>query len=556
MKYRLIQHTFLILFIIIFFGLDGTAQQNDNNISSIEEYRNLRKNKLNKSRNLIHNNDGNDVIYYPADHAFSVKNLMDMRSSGLIGTDVTTLSYTTIASGFGNFTHQTNVGEMLLEHGYEFGIQNEARNVTTEMLDIGTDPLRENVKFAHENNMEIFWSNRINDTHDAAHRSDKPYYLWTDFKENHPEYLFGKEGEQLPNGRWSSLDFDNEEVRERCVQFYKEVCENYNVDGIELDFFRHFELFESVGRGGTASENQLNKLTDMLRDIRTVTEQAGMKRGNPILVLVRLPTSPDFARRAGVDIVRWIDEGLVDIVVGSGYFRLDFWENFVKIGNEQEVKIYAGLSESRVKGEHPLMKRQQNAVFRARAAAAWEAGVDGLYSFNEYDTRVKYLSQIGVPEQLHNTNNFYFVTYRDYSADRYLADGNRYFKTPRLTPSPYIENPLKSEPLSFKIEIGDESVDSKVFLPIWVENVHSENLRVSLNGAPASFVSATNDGVHVFEIDHTAVKPGINELQIGYSGRNDHGDIYLKDAGVFFCRDTKDIELRDLISLCTSENRD
>src|SRR5690606_6075368 len=116
------------------------------------------------------------------------------------------------------------------------------------------------------------------------------------------------------NGRWSSVDFAHQEVRDLCVRFFKEVCENYDVDDVELDFLRHFELFKTVGRGGIATTEEVDMLTDMVRQIRKVTEEAGMKRGNPILVLVRLPDSPEYTKRAGADIKRWIDEELVDIV--------------------------------------------------------------------------------------------------------------------------------------------------------------------------------------------------------------------------------------------------
>ena len=257
----------------------------------------------------------------------TLKKIFNKRSAGLIGTGVSTISFTPTASGFGYFTHNTKVGEVLLRHGYEFGIKEDARNITVEMIAEGTDPLQANVEFARQNGFEIFWSNRMNDTHDAAHRKDKPYYLWTKFKENNPQFLFGEIGQGLPNGRWSSVDFAHKEVRDLCVQFYKEVCDNYDVDGVELDFMRHFEIFKTVGHGGIATQEQLDMLTEMVAQIRKVTEEAGMKRGNPILVLTRIPTSPEYAKRAGVDIVRWIDEGLVDIVVGSCYFRLDFWEN-------------------------------------------------------------------------------------------------------------------------------------------------------------------------------------------------------------------------------------
>ncbi len=548
MKNNLITGLIFILGCSLFF-ISCNNDNNNDQINSIEKYRELRTEKLNKPRAIIHNNDGCDVIYYPINEEYSVENFLNKRSAGLIGTDVSTISYCPISSGFGNYTYNTKVGEVLVEHGSEFGIREQDRNITAEMIADGTDPLQENVEFARKNGFEIFFSNRMNDTHDAAHRADKPYYLWTKFKEDHPEFLFGSIGEKLPNGRWSSVDFAHKEVRDLCVQFFKEVCENYDVDGVELDFLRHFELFKTVGRGGIASQEQVDMITDMVRQIRKVTEEAGMKRGNPILVLTRVPTSPEYAKRAGADIGKWIEEGLVDIVVGSDYFRLDFWQNFAKLGKDKNVKIYAGLSESRVREEHPLLVRQQNAVFRARAAAAWEAGLDGMYSFNEYNTRVKYLSEIGHPDKLKKTNNLYFVTYGDYTASRYLKDGNDFFKMPRLSPSPGTHKNFGSGPFSFDIELGDESLNAKIYALIYADNVSLDHLIIKMNGAETKFKKTTDDGLYVFEIDQTSIKPGINKLYIEHDGKSD-GNQILKDAAIFFCRDKEDIEMRKLIAMC------
>ena len=230
-------------------------------VNSIEKYREMRTAKLNKPRPLIHNNDGCDVVYFPVNEKYTVNNFLSKRTAGLIGTDATTISFCPTSSGFGNYTHNTKIGEVLVSHGFEFGIQNESRNVTAEMIAEGTDPLQVNIEFARENGFEIFWSNRMNDTHDAEHRADKPYFLWTKFKENNPQFLFGKMGERLPNGRWSSVDFNQQKIRDLCVEFFKEVCDNYDVDGVELDFLRHFEIFKTVGWGGIASQEQLDMLT-------------------------------------------------------------------------------------------------------------------------------------------------------------------------------------------------------------------------------------------------------------------------------------------------------
>ncbi len=544
----------LFLFCFIHFPSCNNGNKEYSPVTSAKKYRELRTEKLNKPRSVIHNNDGCDVIYFPIHEKYSKENFLNKRSAGLIGTGVSTISFTPTASGFGYFTHNTKVGEVLLRHGYEFGIKEDARNITVEMIAEGTDPLQANVEFARQNGFEIFWSNRMNDTHDAAHRKDKPYYLWTKFKENNPQFLFGEIGQGLPNGRWSSVDFAHKEVRDLCVQFYKEVCDNYDVDGVELDFMRHFEIFKTVGHGGIATQEQLDMLTEMVAQIRKVTEEAGMKRGNPILVLTRIPTSPEYAKRAGVDIVRWIDEGLVDIVVGSCYFRLDFWENFAKLGKGKNVKMYAGLSESRVREEHPLLMRQQNAVFRARAAAAWQAGLDGMYSFNEYNTRVKYLSEIVDPDNLISTNNLYFVTYRDYTAGRYLAGGDDFFKMPRLSPTPGNHKKFDTGPFDFDIEIGNESVNADVYTIVFAENVRADDLVVKINGSPTKYLTTSGDGLYVFKADQSSVKGGINKFYIEEkSGGKDNQE--LKDAAIFFCRDKNDVEMRKLIALCTGSQQ-
>src|SRR5690554_3103979 len=93
---------FILLFLFIcFFASCNNYDSGNNAITSIEEYRELRSEKLNKPRNLIHNNDGCDVIYFPVNEKYSVKNLMDKRSAGLIGSGVSTISFCPTSSGFG-----------------------------------------------------------------------------------------------------------------------------------------------------------------------------------------------------------------------------------------------------------------------------------------------------------------------------------------------------------------------------------------------------------------------------------------------------------------------
>jgi hypothetical protein len=520
-----------------------SKSENDNiSIDSIEKYREMRKEKRNQPRPVIHNNDGCDAYLFPADRGFSIQNFLDFRSAGLKGTDVSTISYCTITSSFGQFTHNTSVGEFLtLTHN-----RPGRKNIVPEFVALGTDPLEVTSNYARENGFEFFWSNRINDTHDAGHRPDNPYERWSKLKQAHPEYLFGTVGERLPHGRWSSVDFSHKEIRDLCVQYYTEVCENYDVDGIELDFFRHLYLFKEVARGSLASEVQLDMMTDMLTQIREMTERVGMKKGKTILVLVRIPDSMEYCRGVGIDLETWMEKGLVDIVVGSGYFRLNFWKYLVNAGHKYGVKVYAGLSEPRVKKEHALLMRLQSPVYRARSAAAWQAGVDGIYIFNEYNTRSRYLKEIGSADKLKDRNKLYFATYRNGNPNSYLFEGKSYSNLPDITPTnPHV---IDSSPLKVQFELGDESVPAQMAFILYSEGGNPEYFKASLNGTELPFLKNVKNEITVFSIPQESVLSGMNEVSISYNQEKDK--VTLFDSAILVQRDSDDPDTKELANLC------
>jgi len=533
---------YIIIFYFIFSCNPSSKKEGNIAIPSIEEYRELRRAKLNKSRPVIHNNDGCDSYLFPDEQNFSIQNFLNYRTKGLKDSDVSTISYCTITSSFGQFTHNTQFGELLTLTHKRPG----KKNITPEFIKLGTDPLKVTCKYAHENGFEIFWSNRINDTHDSGHRPENPYERWSKLKTEHPEYLFGSIGEKLPHGRWSAVDFSHQEIRDLCVQYYTEVCENYNVDGIELDFFRHLYLFGDVARGGIATASQLEMMTDMLSQIREMTERVGMKKGKPILVLIRIPDSVEYCLGVGIDLEKWMENGLVDIVVGSGYFRLNPWEYLVELGNKYGVKVYAGLSEPRVTKEYPLLKRLQSPVYRARSAAALQAGVDGLYIFNEYNTRSKYLSEIGNKVKLKNKNNLYFVTYRNANPNSYLKNGYDYSNIPILTPSNTVI--LDAKPLALSLELGDESIQAKIALILYSQGGNPGTVKAHFNGTELKFKKTTDEGLSVFEILSEVVKPGENDLELSYVPTQN--PLTLLDAAILFFRNPDESDIKELAALC------
>ena len=145
---------------------------------SLEQLRETRRELAHRPRRIIANNDGCDALYFPRDAEANVENFLAQRTTGLVGSQVDTIAYCTISSGFSHFTHRTEIGTILTRSPAEFGIQPNKRNITQDLIAQGSDPLQSVVEFGHAQGIEVFWSMRMNDTHDVAHTPEKPYLLF------------------------------------------------------------------------------------------------------------------------------------------------------------------------------------------------------------------------------------------------------------------------------------------------------------------------------------------------------------------------------------------
>jgi hypothetical protein len=485
---------------------------------ALKQLRETRKQLAHKQRHVIFNNDGCDALYLPKGEKLSVEKFLDKRTTPLKGTQVDAIAYCTISSGFSFFTHRTKVGQVLTRQPGDFGIRNEMRNITQEMADMGTDCLQAVVGFAHKNKMECFWSMRMNDTHDAEYRPDKPYLLYPPLKVEHPDWLVGDPVKRSRYGRWSSVDYARPEIRDLAFRFIEEVCQNYDVDGIELDFFRHLCFFKSTAHGSKATQAERDMMSDLMRRVRAMTEKVGLKRGRPILVMVRATDSVDFNRDMGLDVERWLQDGLLDLLVTTCYFRLNPWETSVALGHKYGVPVYPCISDSRVKGEDRF-RRGSVESYRGQALEAWAAGADGIHLFNLFDVfggRSPVFKEVGDPKALRTMNKLYFVTVRDGKPDSWLAGGSKYRSLPILTPA-YPKTITASKPLSLDLAVGEDfAAGTKAQTTLHLQMPALRNVSdvcVKLNGHELSAGKLAKDWLDI-NVNPVWVKKGANKIEI------------------------------------------
>jgi len=366
----------------------------------------LRQKAAARPRRILFNNDGGEPSVQMKSP--SAKELLDLRTSALAGTQVDSIFYCTRSSGFGLFTHFTKVGQVFtsLEGRY-------AVNQMPALVKAGIDPLRVMVDFAKEHRMDLFWSMRMNDTHDGSTAEYGPIILRTNtLKLTYPEYLLGTARKRPKHGAWTAVDYGRPEIRELAFRYVEEVCRNYDVDGVELDFFRHPVYFKSTSRGEPATDEERAVMTDLLRRIRLMADEIGQARGRPILIAVHCPDSVEYCRAMGLDLDYWLANDLLDLWMPSGYFKLNDWDYSVKLAHRYGVKVYPSLDESRVSNATARQSRRTDLAYRGRAANVWGFGADGVYLFNGPEPDSPLWRQLGAPQGLAGLDKDYFGSIR------------------------------------------------------------------------------------------------------------------------------------------------
>ena len=235
-------------------------------------------------------------------------------------------------------------------------------------------------------------------------------------KREHPEYLMGDKSQWDPTQQtnpktwWSLWDFERPEVRDYIVRIFEDVCQRYDIDGVELDFIRHPLFFRPNLDGLPAEPQHVAMMTDMVRRIRAVTERESMKRGRPILVTARAPLSVKSCMDIGLDIQTFLEEDLMDIMIaGQDYIQMavaSSLKDVVDLGHEHQVPVYALLGPAT-----PFkLYRYDHRAWRAAAMNRFHWGADGIYFFNLFPAAPdERFGQLGSVESLKGRDKIYAI---------------------------------------------------------------------------------------------------------------------------------------------------
>lgn len=309
---------------------------------------------------------------------------------------------------------------------------------------LGPNPSTPVVDFAHDHNMEFFWSIRMNDVHSSRHAPKRAY--WSPFRRDHPELLlanvsrdewdrrmqpwidkfsameerrrelrlyepvkdveregqsdaehplldvFERNGQASPDlARWAGFDWSRPEVQDHYLGAIVGACERYDLDGIELDWCRH-GMFFPMGR----ESQYISVMNDFVHAVHNRLTELGKARGRPILLAHKVPDSVEVCLACGLDPETWLRRGWVDLLMAGGGvmpFSIDMGA-WTELGHRYDVPVYGSLDRlyspfrfSRPKFDHrdPYQADDPSSGYDCVAAAShrfWEAGVDGIYLYD------------------------------------------------------------------------------------------------------------------------------------------------------------------------------
>ena len=298
-----------------------------------------------------------------------------------------------------------------------------ASNVFPKWWEIGVDPVKLLLDAARQRELEVFFSYRLNGS-DNDSLLDEGYPGLNPVKAQHPDWLL-QPFAPLPQFHWN---FAVKKVRDYKLHVLREVAELYDFDGIQVDFARVPSIFPE---GQQWKYRDL--LTDFMRRLRLTLLAVESRRTRPLLLAVRIPENTLGCRFDGLDIERWSDEQLVDLLVLGCRSSDVSVEEFRTITVGTQIKLYPSWDEHHSSdGYHEAPIE----VWRGVYANWWMQGADGAHTFNlifpppelqerfglkcswsphsreRWDVQCRINREIGSSESLRYTDKTFFVQRR------------------------------------------------------------------------------------------------------------------------------------------------
>ncbi len=299
-----------------------------------------------------------------------------------------------------------------------------------------------------------------------------------------------------PRGYFAkNLDFSNKAVYDMMLSYIKEQAEQYDADGIELDFSREAYCFPA-GKEEEGKEFMLS----FVKEVRAFLEALGEKRGKKIELSLVGQANPISALKTGYDFAEMARQGLMDYYVAAPRFEtvntdmpIEIWKTL--LGPNVQFGCSHGLLLA-VPGEGRKIIDAPTDMGQAAANAA--RGADFIHLYNHFDLKEGDMSDISVPNDVREYDNLRYV----WENIGKIEESERWTRRipvtfddfPALSEARAIRLPSSMSLEHFRIPCGKVEKKRQIYLHIVMKaDIPGEELEVFVNTNKAAFCPDVKD---------------------------------------------------------------
>ncbi len=250
----------------------------------------------------------------------------------------------------------------------------------------GGDPLAVFTERCRQHGLVPFISMRMNDGHHLENvntpNNTAGAHCISKFYAEHPEYRIG---ENLKSWDKRVHNWAIKEVRDYKFAFVEEICKKYDIDGFELDFMRHPNLFRT---DETTFEQRKNIMTEFIRNVRKVLDETA-KKGQRRSLCVRIPAYISMYDKLGIDLAEWVDAGVDMINASASYFTVHMTDLPEIVNRAKGASVYLEMCHTTMTGKSVAkgydamtFKRTTKEQYYTAAHLAYSRGAAGVSAFN------------------------------------------------------------------------------------------------------------------------------------------------------------------------------
>jgi len=240
--------------------------------------------------------------------------------------------------------------------------------------------------------MTPFISLRLNDGHSLevvdTPGNTRALHCISRFYAEHPEYRIGPD---LKDWDQHVQNWAIPEVRAYKFSFIEELCENYDLDGFELDFMRHSSFFQ-VDR--TTSEQRAQIMAEFVAQVRSLLDRTA-KPNQRRWLCVRVPCYLAAYDSLGIDLAAFVEAGVDMVNLSAHYFTEQQTDlpaicQMVSDASGDRTAVYLEMTHCTATGVRLTVEGGDNFTFRrttdeqfyTTAHLAYARGADGVSAFN------------------------------------------------------------------------------------------------------------------------------------------------------------------------------